>query len=663
MLCSAQYAEVLQVFRAARYPAVFEVRWFLRDGRTQKHFDSGLQGDRHEAAISSGFPATTAEPNYSFCNDPSQVNERSPAASGEASFDCLAANEAESLLKRLLGGLGGEPSGLGDEPSTGSTFAPPQGCKPAFPLESSPLSGRTSFRARASLLDEVPKRSGFDPSDRDLVAVVESPTELAGGLLREGGSASAARLPSPPSCWDEAHSSAPLINDTSIAPLLARENSIGRLDRWRQHDGAVGLVDGLRPGLALLESVRQRCGLPNGSSAHTPPRVQSASVPVSQTVEDTIRREAERLRSLRRTPPLFPDGFTAATSSTQPAASAWDSDAGTHARTLDFSPAALGSNLLRAPSPLRALAAKDGLNLRTPCVTTQSTRALDGGLAALSRDPSKEVGRSAQSTLVSRGSSKDLRQPSGGGPTYGLWAAAAAIEASHNDRPLSTQFFIGTPNDSPTQLEAHGAAGMPFGAGRITLGAESFNFGPNAFKEVKTVANSSGHGFTGSGDGFGANWTASPTLSRIESFRRQLLDGSAPDAVGPGLCNPNVVARAAHSTPRSVGTTAWQDAVGAAVSFGGAAVAATLSAARRSSSVGHLGTGTSAGCTGGSASREPTPRRGRTGELPQSFAQLRQQHADSGRVFATDNRTASCDRSSQPRAFTFDQQFLRRAGA
>merc|ERR1719453_1238376 len=87
-------------------------------------------------------------------------------------------------------------------------------------------------------------------------------------------------------------------------------------------------------------------------------------------------------------------------------------------------------------------------------------------------------------------------------------------------------------------------------------------------------------------EGFSENWKESTTLSRIEAFRKEVLGGpsNSGSAQSRGFSAPLASLRLPHtsSTGRPTVSPSWHGTIGAAMSIGGAAVAATVAAAANS---------------------------------------------------------------------------------
>jgi len=86
-MCKAQFPDVLKAVRGARYPAIFEVNWALREIEVDP-IDAEPLGTSLDASVTSAFGV-------------------SPAASGRVSFECPGAERAEALVAQLLEALGG----------------------------------------------------------------------------------------------------------------------------------------------------------------------------------------------------------------------------------------------------------------------------------------------------------------------------------------------------------------------------------------------------------------------------------------------------------------------------------------------------------------------------------------------------------------------------
>eukprot|EP00927_Polykrikos_kofoidii_P054161 TRINITY_DN48635_c0_g1_i1.p1 TRINITY_DN48635_c0_g1~~TRINITY_DN48635_c0_g1_i1.p1 ORF type:complete len:915 (+),score=123.55 TRINITY_DN48635_c0_g1_i1:62-2806(+) len=716
-MCSARYGEVLRVLRSARYPAVFEVKWTLREPRDVREecnsqSDSGLQG----AGCSLSQEGSFSEPSYSFIYEPS------PAASGKTSFDCAGSEEAEYLVSQLLA----LPRSRGfvtprDETSTkerAPLFASvadtsaatslrnasplPIGVS-ALPLPlrvSSPVCEplpqdlptalsrdrlqnigkgygnvhdksvslsperkmlervddspkRRNLRLNGDVLSSDEKRSGatgddtIDASSHARATVCTStgcpgrpPLPLSQGSLTLVDSASGARNGANSTITTNAvsggHSSNPSVGSVSETSQIGNA-PVSCLSQRHQVSHAGTQIERAFPsqtlapptddstrssaaprGMDLLESLRQRCGIP--ASAPRTPRVSSASVAAS-------REGGERESGLSPTK----EGYKSFVSSLGTSAStAVESSAASRSGREDmFASFRKISKQTRESSTVGSSGDSVGGNVASShcfhehrSVTSDVTH--PGGLGRGGTDGGRE-GALHFEPAEARKRADGMATPGRGGEVAGdreVEAARGPVERGGRVAGVGGELAGGSVRQAAVRDEsaaAVSAASRPTDdtfAGKSHLTTDSL-LRPRRESAPETPQRPSENKTSCISNNFGSSWGESTTLSRIEAFRRQFIDtdhsqppatpatsttqsplrslvGAAGQASAATAATETLIGRPHLATVARLGHVNLQRAVdasddtchraiGAAVAMGGAAVAATLSAARRHS--------------------------------------------------------------------------------
>lgn len=629
-MCSARYGEVLNVLRSARYPAVFEVKWSLRETRDARE-ECNSQSDYglHGAALSLSPEGSCSEPSYSFIYEPS------PAASGKAFFDCAGSHEAEYLVSQLLALPRSRGSLTPRDELLAKGSAPPSGSASAatalsasFPLPSrslgapsvsEPPRGDSQASVAQHCAENVEGNHGVD----DVKAWQISPSAASGERIdlsarrnswrhvADGQSTNGARLrplsaSTRPTVVDSASDSAttvstardaatgsprrpprPWSSSTAEAPgqqgtasvtssLLPRHPSSNapaqsspRAPRSPAPPSPANSISAARPGLDLLESFRHRCGL--SASIGSEPRLTSTSL-----LRSSVENELE-------TTGMHREGCDAAVTSLGSAVSPEGRVAPSIGRSDLFASFGRSPSLASASGAVGSSAASIG------CRATSAGSQGPGSVGSIGTRRGSLVGGSLgrESEL----SSPVVRNWSITDRGGGFAAAGTGISKAGSD-----------------------AAAVPSSGGGLKGLASNALFRPMHESAPATPQRSSEGAASRFGRDFAANWAESTTLSRIEAFRRQVLDqgrspalasavastapspmsarsSTAPVAAdGPllaGRPHPAADARAGHvhlQAAVAASDDTCHRAIGAAVALGGAAVAATVSAARRSTS-------------------------------------------------------------------------------
>eukprot|EP00928_Gymnodinium_smaydae_P053387 TRINITY_DN37392_c0_g1_i1.p1 TRINITY_DN37392_c0_g1~~TRINITY_DN37392_c0_g1_i1.p1 ORF type:complete len:562 (-),score=59.39 TRINITY_DN37392_c0_g1_i1:164-1813(-) len=213
---------------------------------------------------------------------------------------------------------------------------------------------------------------------------------------------------------------------------------------------------------------------------------------------------------------------------------------------------------------------------RWPSTTGRSEQDFGGHLATAFRqsgEASRDLPRvSAPSTLLSPASSV----PGFDRLASGLEYVSAARQRCGLPPELASPSAFGG-NAESTSLASTSASASAFDA----------LHGGMQCRGATGSANTAGS--SDSRSDFVAQFNQSPTMAKIRAFHMSVLGSTDTRPRENGLASPAVVSAASnaiHHQGVRAASTSWQEAVGAAVSLGGASVTATLAAARRSASPG-----------------------------------------------------------------------------
>eukprot|EP00929_Paragymnodinium_shiwhaense_P047844 TRINITY_DN24270_c0_g1_i2.p1 TRINITY_DN24270_c0_g1~~TRINITY_DN24270_c0_g1_i2.p1 ORF type:complete len:704 (+),score=106.31 TRINITY_DN24270_c0_g1_i2:43-2154(+) len=597
-MCSAQLDDVLKVIRAARYPAAFEIKWALREHGRDEHCNGAAAVFDHSLS-----PADFLDSSCSLLQD-----LHAPAASGKACFDCCRSSEAESLLTGLLSLL--------------NNATPPAAARPRALVDGAAALEATCLVAQPPLAAHSNGSHGFSVAARRGVAaappfpksVVTTSYEVSPNKKKEVaavGDSAVAQTMVPEAGADSlgVDLQRPMHALEQSSTLGCTKHSVSSLDASDSpaHQRFV-------PSLSMTsatssEHAQASLGAPDDLLSRAPKSPDSVVVISSATdrpmaaLDDA--RSGPALTGDTRQPPLLP-GFdnrsAAAVEESQLAAAVSSLSQGAH-------PPQQRSGRMNTP---RGQITENGFSQEADAFAdfrrrwgfTESAQQKEekptGAPSYLAQPLEKpDVARGLFGSL----SSQQTPARAGSGSSTPAMAPAPALwrdslEMRRDGQTLPEPWRDGLPMQRPRTESDSASESL-----RRSEASSSAVRGSSRSRRVDEMllarqrdgaapTGNPGLGSSTSNQTAGTMWQESPTLARIQEFRRSVLEspGGVPASERP-VGRPNVsvlVAGACRGISSDAPSLASEEvderAIGLVASLGGAAVAATVGHARRSAS-------------------------------------------------------------------------------